>query len=577
MLHDARQVSAGETIDADLCIVGGGPAGLTIARELSGGDLRICLLESGGVEYDERIQRLAAGETAGGPIHPPEVSRRRQLGGTANAWDTRVAGDEIGLRAGPLDEVDFERRDCVPHSGWPFGLAELEPYYRRAQAVCGLGPYAYDGKTWERPDHARLPFDSGKVVTTVWQFGDQARFTRDYVDELRRARKVTVYLHANAVEIETDESGRTATHVRVRTLAGGEFRVAARAIVLAAGALANARLLLLSSSVHRQGLGNRHDLVGRFFMEHPIVHAGCLVPADRRLLSGVGLYDGRLVDGTLVMGKLGLAPEVRRREGLLNFGMLLLPRHGMHKPEAVPSLKTLLTSAVSFRAPANARAHLRRVAGGLDYIALTLARKATRRNLMPQVDWGPGITQAQGWSAAPDGARRFTVLDGYMLTEQSPDPDNRVTLSETRDELGCPRVKLHWRWDEVSQDSVMRSLEILRREVRRSGIGRFDVERDGDGPRMLYPGQHHHLGTARMHPSPRHGVVDANGRVHDVSNLFVTGGCVFPTGGYINPTLTIVALALRLADHVRTVIASPAGGAARMQTRDRMSAAERGT
>jgi choline dehydrogenase-like flavoprotein len=287
-------------------------------------------------------------------------------------------------------------------------------------------------------------------------------------------------------------------------------------------------------------------------MEHPFIRVGTLAPTDRRVFERASLYDVREQKGTVVMAKLSLTPETLRREGLLNSCMLFLPTHGTHKPEAIDSLKSLLRAALRGRRPDRLGPHLQEVGQGLDFVGVSILRKLTgRKKLFPYVDWGPGITEGAGWSTWPDKTKRFSVFDAYLLTEQPPYHYNRVRLGAERDALGCRRLELEWRWDETSRRSILRTEQLMAEGIRSRGFGRLRVRLDEGQPVLQYPAQHHHLGTTRMHPDPARGVVDADARVHGLANLFVGGGSVFPTGGYINPTLTIAALTLRLADHVR--------------------------
>lgn len=550
MMRNGSEIPPGSRLDTDVCIVGGGVVGIVLARELARRRFRVCLVESGSVEADPETQQLAEGDVVGEPTNAPVTTRCRRLGGTAHLWDSHLNAELIGFRCAPLDAIDFEQRDAIPDSGWPFDKAHLDPFYARAQQICGLGPFDYGARHWSGPDAP--VFGLGETITTtVWQFGRQDLFTQRYLAEIDRADDVTILLNANVTEILAAPSGTSVGGVRVHTLAGNRFDVSADTVVLAAGGLENARLLLLSRSVQRNGLGNDRDLVGRYFMEHPFVLAGRLLPSDRRLFDRAALYDVTERNGTVVMAKLGLAERVLRQEGLLNSCVLLLPTHRRHKPEAIDSLKTLVRAAIGGRLPARSGMHVREVARGLDFVGVSILRKLTRRKrLFPYIDWGPGVTQGAGWSNHTDKTRRYSAFDAYLLTEQPPRRENRVRLSDARDQLGCQRLAIDWRWDALSQRSILRTEQLLAEGIRRSGFGRLDLRLDDGKPFLLYPAQHHHLGTTRMHPDPSRGVVDEHGRVHGLDNLFVAGGSVFPTGGYINPTLTIVALALRCADRV---------------------------
>ncbi|HXG66532.1 MAG TPA: GMC oxidoreductase, partial [Blastocatellia bacterium] len=398
------------------------------------------------------------------------------------------------------------------------------------------------------------PRDSA-LATTVWQFGPQRTFTQAYREELRQADNITVFLRANVVEIETNEAASAVTHLRASCLQGNQFRVSARLFILAAGGIENARLLLLSNSVQKAGLGNQHDLVGRFFMEHPFVNCGTFIPVSRRVFSAAALYDVRQVRGATVMGMLRLNDEVMRRERLLNFSLLLLPQHGRFHPEAINSLKVLISRGLRGRVAENARAHLSNVVRNLDFLLVAACRKITGREaLFPYIVDGPGLCSGGGWSSLADRERRYSVFKAFLTTEQAPDPDNRVTLSDERDRLGCRRARLHWRWGDVNIESIRKAERILAEEFARTGLGRLRLALDRGMPWLASPGLHHHMGTTRMHADPRQGVVNANCQVHGISNLFIAGSSVFPTGGYINPTLTIIALAIRLADHVKKVL-----------------------
>ena len=552
MLVDARRFFGDKTIEAEICIVGGGPAGITLAREFTGQDVRVCMIESGGLEFDEQTQSLCEGATDGEPYHSLREVRRRQLGGSANLWDTRLTDNQLGFRSAPLDDIDFEQKDWLPYSGWPFGKSHLDPFYRRAQVTGGFGPYVYNSDAWEDEKALLAPRDS-LISAAIWQFGPQCTFTTGYREELRRSENVNVLLNANVVEIETNETASQVTHMRVASLDGNQFRVTARLFILAAGGIENARLLLLSNRVGKTGLGNRHDLVGRFFMEHPFVNCGFFIPASREVFNSAAFYDVRRVKDATIMGMLRLRDEVMRRERLLNFSLLLLPQHGRYQPEAINSLKALVSSALHGKIPKGA--HLRNVFRNMDYVLVATCRKITgRKTLFPNVVDGPGLCSGGGWSSLDNKSRRYSVFKAFLTTEQAPDPENRVTLSDERDRLGCRKVRLTWRWGEINIESIRNAQLILAEEVARTRLGKLRIALYEGKPHMVSPGLHHHMGTTRLHNDPRHGVVDENCQVHGVSNLFIAGSSVFPTGGYINPTLTIIAMAIRLADHLKKAL-----------------------
>ncbi|RZM82185.1 GMC oxidoreductase [Leptolyngbya iicbica] len=565
MLSDFRSLPI-EHIETDICIVGAGPAGISLAREFIGHSLEVALLESGGIDADPDIQMLADGKNVGHAMPPMEVCKR-QLGGNSNVWSIKIRPEQnqIGVRYVPYDEVDFEKRDWIPNSGWPFERSHLLPYYERAQQVCQLGDFAYTPDVWEGNDAPRLSVDASTVETGMFQFGPAKTFYADYRAELESARNVNIYTYATVVDIRVNDAGKAATAVKIAAPGGKEAWVTAKVFVLAGGGFQNARLLLAANQQHPAGLGNQYDVVGRYYHDHPQAVGGYFVPRNPQLLNRTALYDLRQVNGVPVMGFLRLSRAVQEREQLLNNNAILFPRPSQREADAVSSFKYLLQqmfgsnnwvmdpraktgfSSLLRRFPEKPLTHLTNVAWGFDYVlkAAYLA-KTQKQSMLPNLGRG-------GWSEVPDNHRRFRQFEVMHLLEQSPDPDNRIVLSRDRDALGCQKLELHWSWSRDDAAQVIRAQRILAEELKRSGLGTFRVELDEAGlPKIGRPtGSAHLMGTTRMHDNPRYGVVDANCCVHGLHNLFVAGSSTFPTGGYANPTLTIVAMALRLGDFIK--------------------------
>jgi len=525
MISDARALPPGSVIRADLCLIGAGAVGITIARELVGSGLRVCLLESGGLDPDPDIQALNEGTSVGFPYYDLDVARLRFFGGTTNHWSGACR---------PLDPIDFEPRTWVPYSGWPFGRAHLDPYYRRAQTLCQLGPYEYEPDYWEQPDARRFSLPGDRVVTAMYQISPPTRFGEVYRADIEGAERVECLLHANVLGLEVDGSGRTVARARVASSPGREFEVQARNFILAAGAIENARVLLASHPESPQGgLGNEHDLVGRFFMEHLSVIGAMLLPSDPTLSRG--LYDHRTIDGVNVRAFLALSREALQQERLLNvrafLGFESEPNALLAASAGVQGADALMDAALH-----------RTLSGGLGQSV---------RDVIREFDAVTIHTYHRLFRANTSG-RAFSLLNHI---EQAPDPTSRVMLSAERDVFGIPKVELDWRFGDMERRTIRRGNEIIAQEVGRAGLGRVRLIPDDELTRFPpgVRGAWHQMGTTRMHPDPRQGVVDANGKVHGLENLFVAGGSVFPTSGYTNPTLTIVALALRLADHMKAL------------------------
>jgi choline dehydrogenase-like flavoprotein len=243
MIVDSRSIDNSCRLQSEICIVGAGAAGITLALELLSKNVSVVLLESGGAKSDSMTQSLYAGENAGLSYDPLEETRSRYLGGSTNCW---------GGWCRPLDDLDFEKRDWVPNSGWPFGKKELYRHYVRSHSLLQLGPFNYDQDFWShelaKKNISLFPLDGRRIDNIVIQCSPPSRFGSLYRPQLSQSSKVKVLLFANVTEIQTNESATEVTGVRVATLNGTNFTVSAKLVVLAAGGIENARLLLLSAS-----------------------------------------------------------------------------------------------------------------------------------------------------------------------------------------------------------------------------------------------------------------------------------------------------------------------------------------
>lgn len=509
MQVDARSLDDGAVIETDLLIIGAGAAGIAIATALDQTPIAVCVLESGGLALDAETQELYSG-TLDGTFRALgdgylSTTRLRYFGGTTNHW----AG-----WCRPLDPIDFEERPWIPDSGWPFGRSELDPYYRRAANLVQIA--RFDDRRVDRTNPLRPPLlaDSSDIDTVRFHFSPPTRFGQLYRDPLLRSRNVTVVLHANAVHLRANEAGSAVDHVEAACLDGPRFTVRARRVVLAAGGIENARLLLTSDSVHPRGLGNRHDLVGRFFADHPHMAVGRVVVSDpwRRM----GLYDfhGTLDGPHTFLGVLTPTESSLRTNELLNYRV-----HVAAPPPADEVSE--LDLAVG------------RAAGAVRAVMERQPHPERRRVL-------------RYWQASEPRSHSLR-----LSCETSPLASSRVTLSTARDPLGIPRPHLNWEASSDDFERVRRGLLLLGRELGTRLGGRVRIDLDTEAPWAGARGGAHHMGTTRMHGDPRRGVVDSDCRVHGLANLYVAGSSIFPTYGYANPTLTIVALALRLAERLR--------------------------
>lgn len=497
----------GTTLDADVCIVGAGPAGLALAHELMARGIRSVLIESGGFNRESESQELNACESTGDPYQDLRLSRSRGVGGTAAIWNTMIQGAAFAKYV-PLDFIDFESRDWIPWSGWPLGRSTLESYYRRAQAGCGLEPSDYSESAWSDSPAPLLNRAGCGLVQSVYRCGPADHFTITLPAILAASPSVMVVHEATVTALTLTANGERITEARWTTLSGKRGSARASSFVLAAGAIENARLLLISMRSKSSG-ADPEGWLGRGFMEHPVDNSLRLVSRAPALEAPPGFEAAGGTEAAPMVARIGISADLLRSEKLCNASLRLFR-------DAEPAL--LRSSGL----------------------------RALARRLVPFPAWrrrmGGSIRRLHRMA----GPLRATTHQVFLDLEQAPHPENRVLLSDRRDSLGQPRAVLHWRWrgeDEARRNCVRITLA---RELERAGAGRLEVV--ADAPLDL--AVHHHAGTTRMHPDPDEGVVDEQLRVHQIENLFVTGASVFPTAGVANPTLTVIAMSLRLADRL---------------------------
>ena len=551
MKFDARQLAPSKEILADVCVIGAGPAGMTLAREFLGADITVNVLESGGDAHDADVQRLSEGELSGHVYEPHESTHMRQIGGTANHFILRMTDNEFGYRYTPLDDIDFEQRDYLPHSGWPIKKSDLDPYYARVQDVCGIGHYDYAAQYWARENFELLAFDASKAYSSVFMFGPTKKFSRTFPDLIASSQNVHLYAFATVVELICGDDGTTIEAAIVRRFDGQEIVFKAKHFIVAANALQTPRLLLNSTRYHKNGIGNQHDNVGRYFMDHHLVPSGNFVMHDPKTINRMAFYDMQGIDGCSILGRINLSPEKMRKEGLRNLSAMLFPMPwNAADLEAMNSFNHLKIQLRWHwdRWPKDFGKHLMHIFRGRNRVF-----RAIYENVRYGVPFLVGLGRG-GWSRIANNENKYDRLEVLALVEVSPNPVNRVTLVEDKDALGCQKIKLHYICAEEDIDSLKRSQTIIGEAFEATGLGRYAPPKVAADVMKTLTGTHHMMGTTRMSDDPKTGVVDRDCCVHGMQNLFIAGSATFPTGGYANPTLTNLALSIRIADKVKSLL-----------------------
>jgi choline dehydrogenase-like flavoprotein len=521
MIVDGRGIQHGAAVGADICIVGSGPAGMTLALRLAAlGKSRILLIESGGVSASQEVQNLARGIVKGAPYFPLEETRIRRLGGSSWSWGGVVC---------PLDEHDFETRTWVPHSGWPIPYSAIGNYYPDAAALL-IGDLA--GETF--PLSSTAPPGTAVVPARIW-FTTPKRFERAHGAELAHSKRIAVYTNTTVLALQPSPDRNRIVSAEVGCLTGTRWRVSAQVFVLACGGIENARVLMLTNCRYRTSIGDQNRQLGQFFMEHPRLTDRLWVRSHFRPLEQI--VTG--FSGKQPFGRVQLTEREQRDHHLLNYYANLSFGYTGQTGNAWNSVRRVL---LAMRKPWSDSPFFQDAGGGPTGIHWTDLRQIIRHPVNAAVSlFGSGLK--------PRSLRRFIAITSSL--EQAPDPANRVVLSEQRvDSFGLPEVEVHWTLGEAErrtyEHGLQRVLDHLDAFV--PGIKTGRLERASWSDDVL--GTWHHVGTTRMGDRATDGVVDTNLKVHGTANLYMAGSSVFPTSGAAAPTLTIAALSLRLAHHL---------------------------
>lgn len=544
MIKHISTIPLGTQLETDICIIGAGAAGVAAALELAGRGLKITVLESGEDKLDKNTQALYAGTVVDDKLHsPPDKYRQRRFGGSTAIW---------GGRCMPFDPIDFEKRDYIPGSGWPISYQDLAPYFPDANKLLEAGEYRYDADEVFGMDKPLFKgFRSDTVLTNnMERFSCPTNVGKRYRRRLELSKDIEVILGANCTGIRLDSAASHVTHLDVASLNGNKIKVVAREIIMATGGIETARLLLASNDVCKTGIGNQHDLVGRHYQCHIAGNLGKLTifgPTSQVRhsyeVSAEGIYCRR---------RISLTAETQRK---IHAGNMVAR---LHFPKIVdPSHKIGVLSGLFLAKNFISYEYGKRLKDGQATAPTYL--KHFKNIILDPIDtfkflyhWITKRTLAKRKFPSVILCNKINQFTLEIHGEQYPNPNSRVTLLDEKDALGMPKVNIDWQYLPEDIESVRRTLNVFAEEFNKSGIGTFEFDSQRLEEDLTRYGAYggHHIGTTRMGSDPQSSVVDANCKVHHVDNLYIASSAVFPTSGQANPTLTIVALSLRLADHL---------------------------
>ena len=502
MITDFEHGEHGTLLEADLCIVGAGPAGLALASTFDASQFRVVLLESGGLELETELN---AGESVGLPYTGLQAGRGRAFGGTSKLW----AGQCVRL-----DELDFQPRSWVPHSGWPITLAELKPFYARAEAFFEVDDLVCDENVWTMFGLQAPKLQPEKLRLKGTVYGPYIDAGQHTLKAFKASKNIQVLLHATTTNIVTDETVSVAEQVAFRSHTGKKGTVRAKATVLCCGGVENARLLLLADTQAKAGLGNQHGVVGRFLQEHPTARTATLSTATPQNVQR--LFSLFYKNGRRFFPKLALSEQVQRTYNLLNG--VAYPVCEYPTDSGIDALRDIYQTLKRRKVPEDLSKKLWRVAANIDQTTNAAYQR---------------LVKGRSTTAVPEH------IYLQLSLEQAPNRESRVLLAEARDLFGLRKARVDWRLSELERRTATRFTEIVAAELERLGLAHVQAEtwlQQADETWVTHFNDvYHPAGTTRMSADPREGVVDKDCQVHGLAGLYLAGSSVFPTSGWAEP------------------------------------------
>jgi choline dehydrogenase-like flavoprotein len=552
VIQSGKEIAENQLIQSQVCIIGAGAAGVTLTLELARKGIGVVLLEAGGLDTKAFPDQDLEGNIVDAHYHAPlPECRSRQLGGTTALWAGRCM---------PMDPIDFARRDYVQNSGWPIQFEELAGFYPLANKYCHVGSYDYEvsQNSINVPPTIVPDFiDDAITNSRLERWSLPTHFGKHYRKELIDRKNVRLLTDSFCINVELHPARRTVDAVTVATAPGRHYRVKAQTFIIAGGGLETTRLLLASNTIDSEGIGNTYGQLGRYYMGHLFGSIAEINFAGDPRKTRYGFERDK--SGVYYRRRFWISPETQKKEKILNTVLWLTnppaadPNHcsgilsAAYLALAMPVVRDKLAPLAiqkAFRGQSQSEnywPHLRNILLDFPHTAFYAPQLLFKR-LLPN----RRIPALFIYS-------RFNRYDLYYHAEQTPQWDNRVSLEQQRDRFGMPRLQVNFRYNAQDIESVCRAHEVLADQLesrqklgtlkyKQNDIRALIVEQARDG--------FHQLGTTRMSFSEKDGVVDPDCKVHSLKNLYLCSSSVFPTSGQANPTLTIVALAVRLANHL---------------------------
>ncbi|MBP6058446.1 MAG: GMC family oxidoreductase [Nitrosomonas sp.] len=550
MIKSASSIEHDVVIETDICVVGAGAAGIPMALEFELTSTQVLLLESGDFKEDQKTQELYSGSVSDEAMHSPtDKYRQRRFGGSTTIW---------GGRCMPFDPIDFEKRDYIPHSGWPITANDLAEFYPKANNYLEAGYCHYDARIAFRP--AAKPMFEG-FTSSAFSMEGLERFScptdlgKRYQHRLIQSNNINLLLNANVTTIALNNLGTDVDFLQIATLSGNTFKVKAKCYVLAMGGIETTRLMLTSNNIHKHGIANHHDILGRFYMCHIAGNVGKLKinGATSKVQHGYEISP----EGIYCRRRIQLAADKQKELGISNMVFRL------HFPKITdPSHKSGILSGLFLAKSFVSYEYGKRLKDSEEttlklYIQHVMNVLTDPLNTIKfLIHWLTKRTFAERKFPSvilPNKTNQFSL---EVHAEQLPNKNSRIHLTNEKDALGMPKIHIDWQYLAEDVEAVKKNLTLFSEEIAKNNIGDFEFDADNLETELMRFGAYggHHVGTTRMGNDPETSIVNKDCRVHGVSNLYIASSSIFPTSSQANPTLTITAMALRLATHIKTIL-----------------------
>ena len=519
-------------INSDISIVGAGPAGITLAKELSKkNSIKISIIESGDLSFNLKRQKLNLGNCIDFGNYPHENysithARIRQFGGTSNVW----AG-----WSGPLEEEDFLQKNWIEESGWPISYNDLKPFYEQSQSILNLSKFIYDESVFKYYPKYLSKNYLKDFKNIFWQFSDPpVKFNHKYFEYFKTKENINLFLNHTITDLVKVENKITEI---ICYKNNKEIKFRSKYFVLATGAIENASILLNFQKKNSQANYNNKN-IGKYFMEHPHCTIGYGYTKNKNFISCYSKQKLKELDNVKFLSGIVIPKEVQKKNNITNCVSVLLPNNFLEIQSAVILRYNFALKAINLNL--------------VNFIFQII--KEMKKIFLSLFEFFKNFIS---------GKKKFYIISRI---EQVPNSKSKVYLSENKNDFGNYLPVLDWNMKKQDLETLFVNFNEIKSKIENNKLAEiypFDfikkienIKNDTtvkEWNKILKKevfGVGHHMGTTRMGLDKDFSVVDKNLKVHEIDNLYCAGSSVFPTCGFINPTLTIVALSLRLADHL---------------------------